>query len=104
MLNDRERQSLASIEAGLRRSDPRLAARFRSLERPRARRPRPQTGHRSMHSAGVIPCLMLAGALLLLLVGAASGAMTVVVAGVVVALLTLGVAATNNPQPGPGWA
>lgn len=110
MLSDRERQSLASIEEQLRHSDPRLVARFRSLDRVRPRRRvrgehRPmRRQHRSMHGAGVIPCVMLALAMVLLLAGAATGAMTLVVGGVVVALLTLGVAATSAPRPGPGFA
>ena len=107
MLNDRERQCLASMEEQLRHSDPRLVAGFRSLEkaRPRRVRPaRPQTEHRSMHGAGPIPCVMLAVAMVLLLAGATTGTMTVVVGGVVLALLTLGVAATSLPRPGPGFA
>ena len=103
MLNDRERQSLASIEEQLRHSDPRLVARFRSLETARPRR-RVRGEHRSMHGAGTIPCVMLVVAMALLLAGAATGAMTVVVGGVVMALLTLGVAATSAPRPGPGFA
>lgn len=103
MLNDRERQSLASIEDQLRHSDPRLVARFRSLETVRPRR-RARGEHRSMHGAGAIPCAMLTVAMVLLLAGATTGAITVVVAGVVVALLTLGVAATSAPRPGPGFA
>ncbi len=106
MLSDRERQCLASIEAQLRHSDPRLVARFHSLGRARPRRPRnrPRSSHRSMHGAGAVPCVMLAVAMLLMLVGAAAGAVTVAVAGVVVALLTLGVAATSPPRLGPGFA
>ncbi|TCK27708.1 DUF3040 domain-containing protein [Pseudonocardia endophytica] len=111
MLNDRERQCLASMEEHLRHSDPRLVAGFRSLERARPRRvhpARPRTAHgsthRSMHGAGPVPCVMLAVAMLLLLAGAATGAMTIVVGGIVMALLTLGVAATSAPRPGPGFA
>lgn len=103
MLSDRERHDLDLIERQLCASDPRLAARFRSLDRPRTRRAGRGSG-RSMHDAGVLPCLMLAAGLLMLIVGAAAGAITVVVAGVVLAVLTLGVAATRAPRPGPGFA
>lgn len=103
MLNDRERQCLASIEEQLRNSDPRLVACFRSLETARPRR-RAGGEHRSMHGAGAIPCAMLAVAMVLMVAGAATGAVTVVVGGVVMALLTLGVAATSAPRPGPGFA
>lgn len=106
MLNDRERRSLESIEQQLRHSDPRLVRRFRSLEavRPRRARERFRTEHRSMHGAGSIPCVMLTVAMALLLAGATTGVMTLVVSGVVIALLTLGVAATTAPRPGPGFA
>lgn len=103
VLNDRERQCLASIEEQLLRSDPRLVARFRSLETARPRR-RARGEHRSMHGAGAVPCVLLAVAMVLLLAGATSGAMALVVGGIVVALLTLGVAATSAPRPGPGFA
>jgi hypothetical protein len=111
VLNDRERQCLASMEEQLRHSDPRLVAGFRSLETVRPRRVRPdrqrtehRSMHRSMHGAGTVPCVMLAVAMVLLLAGATTGAMTVVVGGVVMALLTLGVAATSARRPGPGFA
>lgn len=94
------------MEEQLRHSDPRLVARFRSLETVRPRRTwRPaRAEHRSMHGAGAIPCAMLAVAMVLLVAGAAAGAVAVVVIGVVMALLTLGVAATSAPRPGPGFA
>ena len=57
-----------------------------------------------MHGAGAVPCVLLAVSMVLLLAGATSGAMTLVVGGIVVALLTLGVAATSTPRPGPGFA
>ena len=103
MLNDRERQSLAAIEEQLRFSDPRLVARFRSLERARPGR-HARGEHRSMHGAGTVPCVMLAVAMVLLFAGATTGALTLVVGGVVIALLTLGIAATSAPRPGPGFA
>lgn len=101
MLSDRERRALDLIERQLCDSDPGLAARFRSLDRVR----RVGSGaHHSMHAAGMLPCLMLAAGLLMLVVGAAAGAMTVVVAGVVLAVLTLGMAATRSSSPGAGFA
>jgi len=103
VLNDRERQCLASIEEQLLHSDPRLVARFRSLDRARPRR-RASGQHRSMHGAGMVPCVMLAVSMVLLLAGATTATMTLVVGGVVVALLTLAVAATSAPRPGPGFA
>lgn len=103
MLSDRERRNLDLIERQLCDSDPRLAARFRSLDRPRVRRTHAAGSHRSLHAAGALPCLMLAAGLIMLLAGAATGAMPVVVAGVVLAVLTLGVAATSA-NPGPGFA
>ena len=103
MLSDRERSDLDIIERQLCDSDPRLAARFRSLGGALPGRVRSGT-HRSMHSAGALPCVMLAAGLIMLLAGAAAGAMTVVVAGMVLAVLTLGVAATSVTSPGPGFA
>lgn len=57
-----------------------------------------------MHAAGALPCVLLAAGLVMLLAGAATGAVTVVVAGVVLTVLTLGIAATSAPSPGPGFA
>ncbi|MBW0103828.1 DUF3040 domain-containing protein [Pseudonocardia sp. KRD291] len=108
MLSDRERRDLDLIERQLCDSDPRLAARFRSLGRARPVRIRPDRSrsgsHRSMHGAGALPCVMLAAGLIMLLAGAAAGAMTVVVAGMVIAVLTLGIAATSATTRGPGFA
>ena len=103
MLSDRERRILDLIERQLCASDPRLVAGFRSLGRPGAAR-RAVGAHRSMHGAGSVPCAMLAAGLLMLIIGAAAGAMPVVVAGVVLAVLTLGVAATRTSSPDPGFA
>lgn len=104
MLSDRERRKLHLIERQLCESDPRLAARFRSLDRPRRAR-RTYTGsHRSMHAAGALPCVLLTAGLIMLLAGAATGVTPLVVAGVVLAVLTLGIAATSATQPGPGFA
>lgn len=104
MLSDRERRTLALIERQLCTSDPRLAAGFRSLDRPTRARRAGSGSQRSMHAAGALPSAMLAAGLLMLVVGAAAGAMPVVVAGVVLAVLTLGVAATSTPSAGPGLA
>ena len=105
MLSDRERHSLELMERQLRESDPRFVALFRSLDRIRPRGTAlPAATARSMHGAGVMPSVMLAVGLVTLLVGAAAQAMTLVVAGVVVALLTLGVALTRTMRYGPGFA
>lgn len=103
MLSDRERRKLHLIERQLCESDPRLAARFRSLDRPRARRPH-HGSHRTMHAAGALPCVLLAAGMIMLLAGAATGVMPLVVAGVVLAVLTLGIAATSATNRGPGFA
>ena len=104
MLSDHERRRLQEIELQFQISDPRFAASFRILAR--ARRARPLGGHRkSMHGAGSIPCLLLAAGLAMLVIGATSGAMTLVVAGMVLAVLTLGLAYTRAaPNPGAGFA
>ncbi|WP_165438552.1 DUF3040 domain-containing protein [Pseudonocardia sediminis] len=110
MLSDRERRDLALIERQLCDEDPRLAARFRSLGRARpVRAPKTLGGRdgvsqRSMHAAGALPCVLLAAGLIMLLAGAAAGAMAVVVAGVVLTVLTLGIAATSAPSRGAGFA
>ncbi|MET0190024.1 MAG: hypothetical protein ABW212_13560, partial [Pseudonocardia sediminis] len=59
---------------------------------------------RSMHAAGALPCVLLAAGLIMLVAGAAAGAMAVVVAGVVLTVLTLGIAATSAPSRGAGFA
>ncbi|GAY11134.1 DUF3040 domain-containing protein [Pseudonocardia sp. N23] len=111
MLNERERGVLADIENNLVGSDPHLARLFQKLAyvRPRSR-PRsasaaaanPRNG-RSMRDAGVAPCLLLVGGLLLIVLGGVSAAVPVVGTGIVMALLAFVLAAvgTQNRRPGP---
>jgi hypothetical protein len=97
MLNDRERSLLALIERDLQATDPGLAARFSSLGR--------RSGTRSVRGAGVIPMVLLAGGLLLLLVGGVTAAVPVVVSGILMAVAALALALVAplpaRPFPSP---
>jgi hypothetical protein len=99
MLNDRERSQLALIERDLQATDPALAARFSRLSG------RTGTGTRSVRGAGVIPMVLLAGGLLLLLVGGVTAAVPVVVSGILMAVAALALALVAplpaRPFPSP---
>jgi hypothetical protein len=99
MLNDRERSQLALIERDLQATDPGLAARFSRLGG------RTGTGTRSVRGAGVIPMVLLAGGLLLLLVGGVTAAVPVVVSGILMAVAALALALVAplpaRPFPSP---
>lgn len=106
MLNDRERGVLADIERNLVGSDPHLARLFQKLAyvRPRAARPasRPSASRRSMRDAGVAPCLLLIGGLLLIVVGGVSAALPIVGTGVVMTMLAFVLATVGSTShPGP---
>lgn len=102
MLNERERGVLADIENNLVGSDPQLARLFQKLAyvRPRVRsrsavaaNPR---NRRSMRDAGIAPCLLLVGGLLLIVLGGVSAAVPVVGTGIVMALLAFVLAAVGT--------
>jgi hypothetical protein len=97
MLNDRERSLLALIERDLQATDPGLAARFSRLGR--------HPGTRSVRGAGVMPMVLLAGGLLLLLVGGVTAAVPVVVSGILMAVAALALALVAplpaRPFPSP---
>lgn len=114
MLSERERRRLHEIEMQLRLTDPRLVRRFSAL-RPAGRRgmspgrlpgvprglpgvPGGRRGGRSLHRAGPIPTVLLVVALLVLLLGAVAVSVPVVLAGIVLAGMSLGVAATTGPR------
>ncbi|BBG05579.1 MULTISPECIES: DUF3040 domain-containing protein [Pseudonocardia] len=110
MLSERETRRLHEIEVQLRLTDPRLVRRFAALAgtaRPAGRRhllrgpDAPRGPVRSVHGAGPLPSALLGVSLLVLLVGAVMVAVPIVIAGIVLAALSLGVAATV-PQRRPG--
>jgi hypothetical protein len=102
MLSDRERSQFALIEQGLVAGDPLFVARCSALGR-KVRRIAPTGGRRTMHAAGMVPTMLLAGGLLLLVLGGASAAVPIVVAGILMAMAALGLALTT-PQRGPRTA
>ncbi|GAA1403792.1 hypothetical protein GCM10009613_65390 [Pseudonocardia kongjuensis] len=126
MLSERETRRLHEIEIQLRLTDPRLVRRFAALtgaNRPagpgRALRPAtpgsllrpaapgsllhgPGGSGRSVHGAGPLPSALLGVSLLVLLAGAVMVAVPVVIAGIVLAALSLGVAATVPQRRRPG--
>jgi hypothetical protein len=113
VLSDRERGVLADIERNLVGSDPHLARRFQNLAyvRPRAAlrsasiESRRIVNRRSMRDAGVAPCLLLIGGLLLIVVGAVAAALPVVGTGVVMTMLAFVLAMVGAaPRFGPGTA
>ncbi|GAA4687799.1 hypothetical protein GCM10023215_24470 [Pseudonocardia yuanmonensis] len=99
MLSDRERSQFALIEQGLMSGDPLFVARCSALGRKlRRHRPAPsRTGGpagRSVHTAGLVPTILLGGGLLLLVLGGAAAAVPIVVAGILMAMAALGLALT----------
>ncbi|MCW0215488.1 MAG: DUF3040 domain-containing protein [Pseudonocardia sp.] len=90
MLNERERGQLALIERDLCASDPVLAARFARLGRSGA--------VRTMRGSGPLPMLLLAGGLVLLLLGGVTAAVPVLVSGILMAVAALALAMVP-PQP-----
>lgn len=106
MLNDRENSRLHEIERELRETDPSLVRRFGALE-TRTGGPglaRLVTGRfggvTSVQGSGPLPTTLLALSLVVLIVGAVAVNVVVVVAGIVAAVLSLGVAASQGPQAG----
>ncbi|MGD9989254.1 DUF3040 domain-containing protein [Pseudonocardia sp.] len=100
MLNERERGVLADIENNLVGSDPQFARLFQKLAyvRPRSRAAvaaGPRHG-RSMRDAGLAPCLLLVGGLLMIVLGGVSAAVPVVGTGIVMALLAFVLAAVGT--------
>ncbi|WP_181779883.1 DUF3040 domain-containing protein [Pseudonocardia pini] len=103
MLSDRERSQFSLIEQGLVAGDPMYVARCSALGR-RLRRVEPGAGPRrprTMHSAGMVPTLLLAGGLLLLVLGGAAAAVPIVVAGILMAMAALGLALTTPQRARP---
>ena len=100
MLNERERGVLADIESNLVGSDPQLARLFQKLAyvRPRSRSAATinQRYRRSMRDAGIAPCLLLVGGLVLIVLGGVSAAVRVVGTGIVMALLAFVLAAVGT--------
>ncbi|WP_106096796.1 DUF3040 domain-containing protein [Pseudonocardia dioxanivorans] len=103
MLNERERGVLADIEQSLAGSDPHLASQFGGIAHVGPREggrwagdagvPR---GRQSVYVAGIAPRLLLAGGLLLIVLGAVSAAVVVLGTGIVVVLLALVLAAAGE--------
>lgn len=109
MLSERENRRLHEIELQLRSTDPRLVRRFAALGTRTDRTgvtglTRGRRGARSVHRSGPLPTMLLVMALTVLLAGAVTVNVPVVLAGIVCAVLALGVAATQGPQPGPSPA
>jgi hypothetical protein len=95
MLSDRERSQFVLIEQGLVAGDPLFVARCSALGRKVRRIAPVGRGPRTMHAAGLIPTLLLAGGLVLLVLGGASAAVPIVVAGILMAMAALGLALTT---------
>jgi hypothetical protein len=113
VLSDRERRRLHEIEVQLRLTDPRLVRRFAALAAAGRVPIGPggllsglsgNGGGRSVHRSGPLPSTLLGLSLLVLLVGAVAVSVPVVIAGIVLAALSLGVAATTGPRAQPGTA
>ncbi|MFC5951300.1 DUF3040 domain-containing protein [Pseudonocardia lutea] len=108
MLSDRERSQFALIEQGLMSGDPLFVARCSALGRKlRRHRPAPASraagpaGSRSVHTAGLVPTILLGGGLLLLVLGGAAAAVPIVVAGILMAMAALGLALTAPQRTRP---
>jgi hypothetical protein len=112
VLSDRERRRLHEIEVQLRQTDPRLVRRFAALAAATRRPAGPvgpgglsgYGGGRSVHRSGPLPSTLLGLSLIVLLVGAVAVSVPVVIAGIVLAAVSLGLAATTGPQARPGTA
>lgn len=95
MLSDRERRVLARMERHLWDTDPAFCGLFQ----------RPGSGvRRSMHAAGALPCLLLAAGLALMVLGGITAAVPVAVSGILLAVLSLGLAHSTTTGPGLGLA
>lgn len=103
MLSDRERSQFALIEQGLVSGDPLYVSRCSALAR-QVRRGEAARTPRTMHSAGMMPTVLLAGGLLLLVLGGAAAAVPIVVAGILMAVAALGLALTSPQRARPDAA
>ncbi|GAA4541781.1 DUF3040 domain-containing protein [Pseudonocardia xishanensis] len=104
MLSDRERSQFSLIEQSLLAADPLFVSRCSALGR-RLRRGVPvRRSARSMHAAGAIPTVLLAGGLVLLVVGGAAAAVPIVVTGILMAMAALGLALTTPQRTRPDTA
>ncbi|MBC3194568.1 DUF3040 domain-containing protein [Pseudonocardia sp. C8] len=101
MLSEREIRRLHEMEVQLRLTDPRLVRRFAALQAGDRRR---NGAGRPLHGAGPLHSLLLGLSLLVLLVGAVAVSVPTVIAGVVLAAVSLGLAATVGSRSRPDTA